>query len=161
MAHVAHVVDALHLKHVGLVTGEVGVGLDGCRHLVEFGSLFQLHIDHAAMDALTQGDGHRERILHTGLRTDADAMAHRHAGTEVGVGKAFRGEALHEGAHDRVAARIPTGGDDAHGVGFLIDGHQVAAVVANHGVDVERVDSIDAQWQNLTGVFFTRTGGGG
>ena len=76
MAHVAHVVNALYLEHVGLVVGEVGIGLDGCCHLVEFGTVFQLYIDHAAMDALAEGNGHGEGVLDTCLRSDTDAVAH-------------------------------------------------------------------------------------
>ena len=67
MTHVAHVVDALYLEHVGLIAGEVGIGLDGSSHLFELGTLFELYIHHAAMDALAEGNGHRECILHTSL----------------------------------------------------------------------------------------------
>ena len=35
MAHVAHVVNRCHLEHVGLVAGEIGVGLDGLRDLFQ------------------------------------------------------------------------------------------------------------------------------
>ena len=67
VTHITNVVDALYLEHVGLVRGEVGVGLDVFSDLFQSVAVFQLYIDHAAMDALAQGDGHRQSVLHTGL----------------------------------------------------------------------------------------------
>ena len=87
MTHVAHVIDALHLEDMRLVVGEIGVGLDILCHVLEFGTFLQFDIHHAAVDALTEGNGHRERVFHTLLRADADAVSHRHAGTEVSVGE--------------------------------------------------------------------------
>ena len=74
--HVAHVVDALHLEHMCLVRGEIRIGLDVLRHILQLGSLFQFHIYHTAMDALTQRNGHREGVLHTFLTTYAHASSY-------------------------------------------------------------------------------------
>ena len=56
--HVAYVVDALYLEYMCLVAGEIGVSLDVLGHLLQCVAVFQLYIYHAAVDALTQGDGH-------------------------------------------------------------------------------------------------------
>ena len=56
VAHVANIVNAGYLEYVGFVAGEVGVCLDGCCHLVELSTVFQLYIYHAAVDAFAQGD---------------------------------------------------------------------------------------------------------
>ena len=76
MTHVTHIVNALHLENVSLVVGEIGVGLDGGSHILQLSTILQLYIHHAAMDALTQGDSHRQSILHASLRAHTDAMAH-------------------------------------------------------------------------------------
>ncbi len=113
------------------------------------------------MDALAQGDGDGKGVLHAFLRANADAVAHRHARAEVGVREALRGEALHEGAHDAVGARIPSGGNHGDGARLLVELHEAFAVAANVGMDVERVDGVDAQRQNLLGILLARTGGRG
>ena len=161
VAHVTDVVDALHLEHVGLVGGEVGIGLDVLGDVFELGAVFQLHIDHAAVDALAEGDGHGEGVLNTFLRAYADAVTHRHAGAEVGVGESLRSEALHECAHDAVGTRVPACGNHADGAGLLVEFHQTLPVAAYVGVDVERVDGVDAQGQYHVGILLTRAGGGG
>ena len=137
-----------------LVVGEVGVGLHGSRHLFELGSLFQFYVDHTAMDTLTQGDGHRERVLHTSLRAHTDAVTHRHARSEVGVAQAFGSQSLHQRTHDAVAARIPSGGNDADGLCLAVQLHESFAIATNLGVDVEAVDGVDAQRQYLPGILF-------
>ena len=76
VAHIVERIDAIYLEYVGLVGGKVGVGLDGTRNFVEVGAFLQLDIHHAAMDALANGDGHRQSVLDTGLRTHANAMPH-------------------------------------------------------------------------------------
>ena len=146
---------------MGLVAGEVGVGLDGSRHLVELGALLQFHIHHAAVDAFTQGDGHRQGVLHAGLRTYADRVAHRHTRAEVRIAEALGGKALHQRADDGVAARVPTGGNDADGLRLFINRCKGGTVVEDAGVDVERVDGVDAEGQDLPGIFLARTGGRG
>ena len=161
MTHVAHIVDAGHSKHMRLIISEVGIGLDGCGDVLETGAVLQLHIDHAAMNALSKWNGHRQSILHTLLRTYTYRVTHRHAGAEVRVAQALRGETLHERAHDTVAARVPTGGNNSHGTRLLADLHESLAIAANVGMNVERVDGIDAQRQDLLGIFLTRTGGRG
>ena len=67
MAHVAYCIHALHGKDMCLVIGKVGVGLDGCRDVFQLGTVFEFHIDHAAMDSLTEWNGHGKGVLHTGL----------------------------------------------------------------------------------------------
>ena len=85
MSHVAHVVNRLNGEDMCLVGSKVGVGLDGSRHLLELCPVFQLYIHHAAVDALSQGNGHRQGIPDTLLGAHADAVSHRHAWSEVGV----------------------------------------------------------------------------
>lgn len=161
VAHVADGIYALYGKDVGLVVGEVGVGLDGGGYVFELGAVFELYIDHAAMNAFTEGDGHGEGVLDTGLGAHADAVAHRHAGAEVGVAEAFGREALHEGAHDGVGAWVPSGGNDADGAGLLVELHEALAVAANLCMDVEGVNGVDAQGQDLVGIFLAGAGGSG
>ena len=79
-------------------------------------------------------------------------MAHRHTRTEVGVAQSLRGEALHKGAHDGVASRIPACRDYAHAVVLLADRHEGVAVVKNTCVNVEAVNGVDAKGQNLLGI---------
>ena len=55
VTHITHIIDTGDLEHVRLVRGEVGVGLDGGSHLVEFGTILEFHIHHTAMDTLTPG----------------------------------------------------------------------------------------------------------
>ena len=161
MTHVAHVIDALHLEDVCFVRGKVGVSLDGGSYLLQRVSVLQFDIYHAAVDALTQGDGHAECILDTGFRAHAYAVTHRHAWAEVSVTEAFWGETLHQCAHDTVAARIPSGSDDADGVRILVDSHQSLTVAADVGMDVEGIDSVDAQGQYLLGKLLAGAGGCG
>ena len=161
MAHVANIVNALYLEHVGLVRSEVGVGLDVLSHIVELVTILQLYIDHTTMDAFAQGDGHAQGILDTLLRTYAHAVAHRHTGSEVGVAQSLGSQALHQGANDRVGTWVPSGSNDADGIGLLVDFHQSLTIAADVGMDVERVNGIDAQRKNLFGVFLARAGGGG
>ena len=87
-------------------------------------------------------------------------MAHRHSWTEVGIAEALGGEALHESAYDRVRPRIPTSSDNADGIGLLVELHQTLTVAADIGVDVERVDGVDAEGKDLIGIFLTATRGG-
>ena len=96
-----------------LIMYEVRVGLDGGFHLGEIGSILQLHIYHAAVQARTDRDGDAESILHAVNGPDGHGMTHGAAGTEIGVGDTLRGEALKQGAHNGVTARIPSGRDDA------------------------------------------------
>ena len=111
------------------------------------------------MDAFAQGDSHRKGVLDASLRTYADAVTHGHTRTEVGVGQSLRCEALHERADDGVGTRVPTGSNDADGIGLLVDGHQTLAIAANVGVDVEGIDGVDAQRKDLLGIFLARTCG--
>ena len=137
MTHITHVIDALYLEHMGLVAGEVRIGLDGSSHFVEFGTVLEFYIHHTAVDALTEGDGHTQSVLHTSLRAYADAVAHRHTRTEVGVRETLRSQTLHQGAHDRVAARIPACCNHTHGVGLLVEFHQTLTVATDLCVDIE------------------------
>lgn len=58
MAHVAYIVNALHLEHMSLVAGKVRVCLDSLRNLIEACSILKLNIYHATMDALAERYGH-------------------------------------------------------------------------------------------------------
>ena len=58
VTHVAYIVDALYLEDMRLIAGKIGVGLDGCCHLFELGTVFEFYIDHAAMDTFAKGNGH-------------------------------------------------------------------------------------------------------
>ena len=160
MAHIDDIVYAGHLLHVGLVVHKVGVGLDGGCDGGKVMPLLDFHIDHAAMDAGAGGDGHGEGGLDTGHSLDSNGVAHRHAGTEVGVGNALGRQSLQQGAHNAVAARIPTGGNDADGTGSTGGGIKGAAQGGNLGVDVEAVDRMDAQCQNFLGILLHTAGGG-
>ena len=159
MTHVANIIDALYLEDVRLVAGEIGVSLDILRDLFECEAVLQLDIYHATVDAFAQGDSHRKGVLDASLRTYADAVTHGHTRTEVGVGQSLRCEALHERADDGVGTRVPTSSNDADGVGLFVDGHQTLAIAANVGVDVEGIDGVDAQRENLLGIFLARTCG--
>ena len=113
------------------------------------------------MDAFAQGDGHAQGILDALLRTYAHAVAHRHTGSEVGVAQSLGSQALHQGADDRVGTWVPSGSNDADGIGLLVDFHQSLTIATDVGMDVERVNGIDAQRKNLFGVFLARAGRGG
>ena len=156
MTHVAHIVDTLYLEHMSLIRGEVRISLDGGSHLLKLGTLFELYIHHAAVDTLAEGNRHRERILHAGLGTYADAVAHRHTRTEVGIAESLRSKTLHQGADDGVGTRIPACGNDADGIRLLIQFHQTFAIAADISVDIERIDGIDTQGKNLIGILLTR-----
>ena len=102
MAYVIECIYTLHLEDMRLVAAEIGVSLDGCRHLLQFGTLLQFYVHHAAVNALTHGNGHAECILDTLLGADTHAVSHGTAGAEIGVTDALRGEALHERTYDAV-----------------------------------------------------------
>ena len=161
MTHVAHVIDALHLEHVGLVRSEVGIGLDVLRHILEFSTLFEFHIHHTTMDTLAKRNRHRESVLHTFLRTHAYAMTHRHTRTEVGITQSLGCETLHEGTDDRITTRIPTCSNHADGVCLLIEFHQTLTIAAYVRVDVERVDGVDTQRQDHVSILLARACWGG
>lgn len=88
-------------------------------------------------------------------------MSHGTAGTKIRVAHAFRGEALHESTHNRVRTRVPTGSYYAHGVVCLGDFVEGAAEIDDAGVDVERIDGIDAEGQALFSVAFDAARGRG
>lgn len=79
-------------------------------------------------------------------------VTHRHTRSEVGVGDALGSDGLEHSAHDRVAARVPTGRNDAHrtsGFGALV---QAAAQVYDLRVDVKAVHGVDAEGQDFFGI---------
>ena len=123
VTHVTHRVDRLNGHDVRFVVCEIGVSFDFLGHLIERGTVFQLHIYHASVDALTQRNGHRQRILHALLASGAHAVSHRHAWSEVGVAKAFGCQALHQRAHNGVGSRVPSRTNDAHRMVLLAQGH--------------------------------------
>ena len=88
-------------------------------------------------------------------------VSHGTAGAEIRVAHAFRGEALHEGAHNRVGTRVPTGSYYAHGVVCLGDFVESAAEIDDAGVDVKRIDGVDAEGQALFGIAFDAASGRG
>ena len=155
MPHVAHGIDTVDGEHMGFVVGKIRVSLDVFGHLFKGGTVFQFHIHHTAMDAFTQRNRNGKGVFHAFLATHTDAVAHRHARTEIGVRQAFRCQTLHQGANDGIRTWIPAGSDDAHGLCFLINRHQLAAIVNDGRMDVERVHGIDAQRQDLLGIFGT------
>ena len=101
------------------------------------------------MDTRAERDGHRERILDAGYGLGGHGMAHTAARTEVGVGDALGGQRQQQGAHHRVGARIPAGGNDADRLVLLGDGGETLAQVKNLPVDVEAVHGGDALAQQL------------
>ena len=105
------------------------------------------------MHTVALGHSHREGILHAGLRLDTYRMAHAHAGAEIRICETLGSSSLHEGTHDRVAARIPSGRNHRHTSRSLGGGIERAAQVDNRGVDVKAVDSIDAELEILKGIF--------
>ena len=152
MSHVAQGIHTWNGKDVGLVAGKVGVGLDGSGDSLEGGTFLQLDIHHAAMYALTLGNGHRERVAHARLRTDADAMPHAHAGTEVGIGESLGGDSLEQGTHDAVAAWVPAGADDADAPCRTGSIAQRLTQRGDEGVDVEAIDGVDTKRKALKGI---------
>ena len=88
-------------------------------------------------------------------------MSHGTTGAEIRVAHAFRGEAFHEGAHNGVGTRVPTGSYYAHGVVCLGDFVEGAAEIDDAGVDVERIDGVDAESKALFGIAFDAAGGRG
>ncbi len=56
--HIKQVIDTRHLFNVCLVIDKVWVGLDGCCHLIEIISFFNLNINHTAVYACTHRDCH-------------------------------------------------------------------------------------------------------
>ena len=161
MSHIVQGIHALHLEDVGLVVGEIGVGLDFLGNFLQGSAFLQFHIHHTAVYAFTHGDGHGESIAYTFLRAHAHAMPHGAAGAEVGVGQSLGRKALHQGAHHAVGAWIPTGGNHAHGTALLGSLVQGAAEVHDEAVDVETVHGVDAKLQAFKGMLFNRAGGGG
>ena len=53
VSHVTHCVDRLNGHDMRFVVCEIGVGFDFLGHLIERGTVFQLHVYHASVDALT------------------------------------------------------------------------------------------------------------
>ena len=58
MTHITYIVNTLYLEHVCLVAGEIRISLDGSSHLFELSTLFELYIDHTAVDTLAKGNRH-------------------------------------------------------------------------------------------------------
>jgi len=144
MADIVESLDARDLDDVCLVVGEVVVGLDGCGNVIEFITVFELDVDHAAVDARSEGDGHGERIFYALLALDADGMTHGATRAEIGVGETLGCHGLKDGAYHGVGTRIPASGDDGCrvvGLGNLVE---LVAEGGDEGVDVEAVDGRDA-----------------
>ena len=113
------------------------------------------------MDALSQWNSHGERVAHTLLALHANRVTHAHAWAEVGVGKSFRCQALHQHAHHGVRPGIPSRGDHAHLAVLLAHLVLGIAVFQDAGVDVEAVHGVDAHGHYLLGILGATAGGGG
>ena len=113
------------------------------------------------MDAGAHRNGHRQGGGHALDGFDGHGMAHAHARPEVGVGDALGRQRLHERAHDAVAARIPAGRDDRHGIVGLGFGVERAAQLHNLAVNVEAVDRADAQPEAFLGILLDAARGRG
>ena len=111
------------------------------------------------MDARARGDGHGEGGLHTGNSLDGNGVAHRHTGTEVGVGDTLGRDGLKEGAHDAVATWIPASGDNAHGTCGLGTLVERAAELGDLGMDIETIHGVDAEGKDFLGISFHAAGG--
>ena len=161
MTYVVELVYRVDLHHVGLVVHEISIGFDGCLHRLEVGTILKLHIHHAAMYAGSYRYGHRQCVAYAWYGTHSNRVTHRATRAEVGVADAARCKTLHQSAHDGVAARIPSGTDDAHDAVLLGYGVEGATEVDDAGVDVERVDGIDAHSKALLGILLNLACGSG
>ena len=94
VTHVTHIVDTLHSEDMQLVMSKVVVGFELVINLLHRVTVFQLHIDHTAMNALSQWNGHGQSVLHALLGARHHAVSHRHTRTEVGVAEPLRSKAL-------------------------------------------------------------------
>ena len=56
---------------MSLVISEVRVSLDSGGNILEFRSVLQFNVNHAAVNTLAERNGHRERVLHACLRAHA------------------------------------------------------------------------------------------
>ena len=111
------------------------------------------------MDAGAHRDGHGEGCFHAFDGFYSHGVSHAHARAEVRVADAFGSKTLHQGADDGVTSRIPSGGDDGHGVVFFSHSVERAAQVYDLCVDVEAVHCVDSQSQAFFCVGFHAAGG--
>lgn len=148
MANVVESLNRGNLDDVGLIVSKIVVGLDGSCNVLEFVALFELHINHATMDASAEGYGHREGILNTRFALDTHGVTHGTTGTKIGVGETFGRHSLHDGADHGVGTWIPTSGDD--GSSAMLFGHRIERVaeVTNLSVDIEGVYGCNALSQD-------------
>ena len=154
---VTHIVEGINRSHglyVRFVVDEIGIGLDGGFNSGEISAGLEFDVDHTAVNAGAEGDGDRKGIANAIDSANGYRVSHGTAGTEIRVAHALRGEALHEGAHNGVGTRVPTGSYYAHGVVCLGDFIEGAAELYDAGVDVERIDGVDAEGQALFGIAF-------
>ena len=139
---------------MGLIVGEVVVREQQFLHGGEVGAILQLDIDHAAMDARAERDGHRERVFHSGDGLCRHGVPHASAGTEVSVGDALGRDGGQQGADHGVRTGVPAGGNDTYRLVGLSQRVQLLAKVINLPVNVETIDRADAATQK-----FLRKGG--
>ena len=161
VSHVIERVDRFHGLNVRFVVDKIRIGLDGGGHLGEICAGLEFDVHHAAVNAGAEGNGHRKRVVYSVDGAHGHGVTHRAAGAEVGVGHALRRKAFHKGAHHRVGTGIPTGGHHAHGVVCLRGFVERATQIDNTGVDVERIDRVNAERKALFGVGFYAAGGCG
>ena len=149
MPHVDHFVHAGHFDNVGLVVGKVGVGLDVGGHLRVVVTRLDFHVNHAAVNALTRGNSHGKRGLNALDGFHGHGVAHRHTRTEIRVAQSLGRNRLQKCAHYGIAARIPTGGNDAHGTGFACCLAEGAAQGGDLRVNVEAVHGVDTEGEDV------------
>ena len=143
MSHVQQRVHALHLHHVRLVVYEIGVFFDRVGHLVEIVALFQLDVNHPPVNARPGRNRHRQRGFNPVDRLDGYGVSHAHAGAEVRVGNPFRGAGFEQGAHHRVAARVPAGRHDRNGAVLRGRLAERRVLIGDLRMDVETVHRVD------------------
>ena len=161
VTHIVEGIDRSHGLYVRFVVDEIGIGLDGGFDPGEISAGLEFDVDHTAVNAGAEGDGDRKGIANAIDSANGNRVSHGTAGTEIRVAHALRGEALHEGTHNGVGTRVPTGSYYAHGVVCLGDFIEGAAEIDDAGVDVERIDGVDAEGQALFGVAFDAASGRG
>ena len=140
MRDVIEGINTLYGDDMRLVVCEIIVCQDSRFYGLEIRAFFEFDIHHAAMDARSQGDGHREGILHAGDGFRRYRMTHRPTRTEIGVGQSLGRKGLEDGTDHRIASRIPARGDDADGLIGHTYGIQCFAQVPYLPVNIETID---------------------
>src|SRR3712207_5780460 len=85
MPHIVECGNAWHCEHMQLVVCKIVVGLNFLGHFFKAGPLFEFHVNHAAMDALAQWDGHGEGVFYALLAACHHRVTHRTTWPKVGI----------------------------------------------------------------------------